>query len=106
MNRTQVIEFIFQAPGKDVIATDADVERAKVYADRLILRLFNAPALIARLKNVNMDGLFVELEFVDIPDQAVVAVQNLGGIDPKNSQVLRYERDGIPYVGFRIYASE
>ena len=70
--------------------------------DRLILRIFEHPSLMAYLVGLgkSKDGQKVELDFAEVPDDAVVAVTKL--IGPTDVEVLRYQVNGKAHVGFRF----
>ena len=68
--------------------------------DKLLLRIFENPSLMAYLNGVGKQGEKTELDFLDLPLQGVEAVKRL--IGPTEIEVLTYESEGRPHVGFRF----
>ena len=68
--------------------------------DKLLLRIFENPSLMAYLNNIGKNGEKTELDFLDLPVQAIEAVKRL--IGPTEIEVLAFESEGRPHVGFRF----
>jgi hypothetical protein len=68
--------------------------------DKLLLRIFENPSLMAYLNGVGKQGEKTELDFLDLPQQGIEAVKRL--IGPTEIEVLAFESEGRPHVGFRF----
>lgn len=68
--------------------------------DKLLLRIFENPALQSYLMGVGNNGGKTELDFMDLPHQAVDLVKRV--IGPTQVDVLRYDVNGRRHVGFRF----
>lgn len=75
-----------------------------VEIDRLILRMFENPALISHLNGIGKKGNLTELDFDSLPDEVIDVVKAL--IGPIKVEVLTYNIGGRPHVGFRFNAAE
>jgi len=75
-------------------------DKVALELDRLLLRIHEIPALESYLNAVGKSGEKTELDFLDLPIQAVEAVKKL--IGPTEIEVLSYEINGRQHVGFRF----
>ena len=85
---------------EQVASRPASKDAADVELDKLLLRLFERPALLQYLQGVGQSGRSYELDFIQLPPPAVEEVCKI--IGPIDITVLQYEKDGRPHVGFRF----
>ena len=91
MKSELIIQQLFEYQG-----TDAE----SMEMDKLLLRIFENPSLMSYLHGIGKNGAKTELDFLDLPVQGVEAVKRL--IGPTEIEVLTYESEGRPHVGFRF----
>ena len=87
---------------------------AKVYADRLLMRVFNAPSLMAYLRNIAIldsreegiqEGEYVfQLKFTKLPDETISQVKELIGL--KDIRVVEFEESHTSCTGFEFSLTE
>jgi hypothetical protein len=85
---------------------EAKVEDPNVqaYFDRLMLRLFESPPLLASFVNATSfkDGkdVVIQLEFHKVPTDFHTDLTKLAGA--RDVQVVNYEKDGLQYTGLQV----
>jgi len=94
VNTVQVVDYFFEA-------TEDEDSGIKVFADRLMLRIFSYPSLLAHLKNINIVDETVELDFIQFPDQILPEVVRLFG-PVRDVKTVKFEDKGQKHVGFKI----
>ena len=76
--------------------------KARVFVDRLLLRIMTSPALMSFLDDVQInksgEDFQIELKFRAVPDEQINVIQRLIG---QESDGFSFEDDGVPYYGFR-----
>ena len=93
-----VSKFLFESPESD------DLRHVKTFADRLALRIYTVPSLLAYMSDVHTNGDKVELEFNHIPEEVIKTVSELIGCP---SQVYAYKsKQGHPKICFVIPVPE
>lgn len=99
MTIDQVIQFLYE--GLD----DVD-HQAKVFVDRLLLRMMGSPALMTFLKDVRLardgDDYVVELLFNKVPEDQLNSIRQ---IISEQSDIFEFSAEGHPYYGFKIRIS-
>jgi hypothetical protein len=80
--------------------TDHEGDKARALADRLVLRIFSQPSLLAFLTNVNVHEHKIELDFQKLPDKVLHNVVNL--IGEPDVKVYKYSKNGHEHVGFTL----
>lgn len=97
MELTEFVDQLYNLRG------EVELGDAKVFVDRLLLRIFDAVSLMQYLDQVSVlkkgDVQTVQLVFSQLPQEVLPDVQRIIGID---SQCYNFEREGVPYAGFEI----
>lgn len=87
-----------------LLETNIDDQDVQTTFDRLMLRLFNVPALIQYLNNAGIfkqgDNNYVQLVFSKLPDEILTDVTNAIGLG--DAKVSEFEDEGNVYTGFEI----
>lgn len=95
MQSVKIVDALFEA------TTEPKVDAAiQVEVDRLLLRLHSAPGLLGYLQGSAFKNGHLELDFYDLPKEALTTVRQL--IGPFKTDVLQYQKKGQPHVGYRI----
>lgn len=83
---------------------DANQE-ARVFMDRLLLRVFSSPALVSQMRDlaiVEVDGKTkVQLDFNQLPERTYAEIIRLIG-SGEEIKVLTYEKNGAARTGFEV----
>jgi len=89
-----------------LLSSNEACPKAQSYTDKLLLRIFNYPALMAQLNKVNVQEESVELEFNLLPERIIPEVIKLIAIG--KVQVLEYdnEQNRHHFIGFKIDLSD
>lgn len=75
--------------------------RARDYADRLMLRMFSYPALLAYLDNIAVtESGDVEVVFHRMPDEILPNISEI--LASSDSKLYRFTTDFHPKIGYRI----
>lgn len=76
----------------------------QAYFDRLMMRLFESPPLLASFVNATIfeDGqdVVIQLEFHQVPKEFHQDMAKIAGA--RDVQVVVYERDSTPYTGMQV----
>lgn len=77
-----------------------------VFYDRLLLRVIESPSLLAYLIDAQSgrkgEKLIVQLDFKELPNEAVNDVINIIALDKKAIRVVKFTKEGVSHTGFEI----
>ena len=80
-------------------------EKDRVFIDRMILRIFSFPSLLAFFSDAHsLSEGEVELVFRKIPNEVIPQVVKLIGVN--EVKLYKFTKDGHPMLGFKIQIPE
>ena len=85
-------------------SSDEHKDDVQVFADRMIMRLFSIPSLLAYLSDVAITGDdTVEIEFFKLPDDVRDDLPKMfGSPEEVETEIVHYAKNDIPRVGYKI----
>lgn len=96
MNAHQLAAYLIEADEVD--------PTLKTFLDRLLLRIFDTPSLMASLLDVQIisqDGDFlIQLDFKKLPDEVTPQVKRI--IGHPNARAVEFDKEGTPHTGLEV----
>jgi len=96
VKQDELLQYLIEAKVED--------PNVQAYFDRLMLRLFESPPLLASFVNATSfdDGkdVIIQLEFHKVPTDFHTDLTKLAGA--RDVQVVNYEKDGLQYTGLQV----
>jgi len=104
VNANQAAQFLIEG--------DDENYDAKVFADRLLLRIYSAPSLLAYLHDIAMikesdegkSGVIFQIKFSKLPEETISQVKDLIGVP--GIRALAFDEERKPCTGFQFFISD